>query len=186
MQLHRELNLLDESVGQFAGIRRSHNAGHILDGDGIGAHIRLLLGEFNESVDGVHRRDGVADGALGVAAVFLDGGDSLFEIARIVERIEAAEDVHAVFAGQSDKAFDHIVWIVLVAQEVLSAQKHLQRGFFADRLDLAQTLPGILAQETHADIERCSAPALERIIAGIIDFLGNGQNVIGTKARSPE
>ena len=52
--------------------------------------------------------------------------------------------------------------------------------------DFRATDPRIFAQEPHAHVERGSAPALERIIACLVDLRGDGENVIGAHTRRPE
>ena len=46
-----------------------------------------------------------------------------------------------------DELFHHVVRIVLVAQNVLAAQQHLQLGIRQGLAQLAQALPRILVQE---------------------------------------
>ena len=121
-----------------------------------------------------------------MAAVLLDALDRRLEVARIVQRVEHAEDVHAVLARQRREALDDVVWIVLVAKDVLAAEEHLKRRLLADLLDLAETLPRILAEEAHADVERRAAPALERVVAGVVDLFGDLEDVVGAHARRPK
>ena len=132
------------------------------------------------------RRRRVADRALRVPAVLLHAFDRLLEIARIIERVKDAEDVHAVLARERREAFDDVVRIMLVAEDVLSAEEHLQGRLLADLLDLAKPLPRILAQKAHADVERRAAPALKRVEARVVDRLGDLQNVIGAHPRRPK
>ena len=121
-----------------------------------------------------------------MAAVFLDAFHRLLDIARIVQRVEHAENIHTVFAGQRDKTLHDIIGIVLVAEQILAAKQHLERSLLADLLDLAQTLPRILAKESHTDIESGPAPAFERIIAGIVDLLSYFENVISAHSCRPK
>jgi hypothetical protein len=74
----------------------------------------------------VQRAHGVADRALGVFAVAPHRLDRALDVAQVVERVEDAEHVHAVFGGLVDKAVDHRVFVVAVAQQVLPTQQHLQ------------------------------------------------------------
>jgi nucleotide-binding universal stress UspA family protein len=121
-----------------------------------------------------------------VSAVLLDGLDRLLEVAGVVQRVEDAEDVHAVLARERDEPLQHVVRIVLVAENVLAAQQHLQRGLLADRLQLAQALPGILAQKAQADVERRAAPALQRVVARVVHLLGDREDVVRTHAGRPQ
>ena len=58
--------------------------------------------------------------------------------------------------------------IVLVAQQVLAAQEHLQLGVGHVRPDLPQPLPGILIQIAQAGVEGGAAPALHGIVARLV------------------
>ena len=187
MDLDRHVGkCLDERGHEFTRCSWRENAGHVLDAKRIDAHFSLGLGELHVVRDGVHGRGRVGDRTLRVTTVLLDGCYGLLEVARIVQSIEHAEDVHPVLAGKGYEAFDDIVRIVLVAKDVLTAQKHLKRCLGTRLLDEAQTFPRIFAQESHAHVKRGSAPALQRIVAGLVDLRGDGKNVIGAHARSPE
>ncbi|EHC70798.1 hypothetical protein LTSEJOH_0135, partial [Salmonella enterica subsp. enterica serovar Johannesburg str. S5-703] len=70
-----------------------------------------------------------------MAAHRLQGG---FHIARVVHGVEDAEDVHTVFHRALDEAFHHVIGVVAVAEQVLAAQQHLQRGFGHGFFELAQ------------------------------------------------
>ena len=56
--------------------------------------------------------------------------DGALHVARVVERIEDAENVHAVVGRACDKGFDHIVREVCVLHDVLSAKQHHVRCVF--------------------------------------------------------
>ena len=75
---------------------------------------------------------------------------------------------------------------MLVAENVLAPQEHLQRRLAADGLDLPEALPGIFAQEAHADVKRRPAPAFEGIVARRVDLFGDGENVVRPHARGPQ
>ena len=164
VDLDGHLDLLDQGGDELLRGDRREDAGHVLDDERVDAHLDLLLGDLDELLDGVDRADRVAEGALGVAAVLLHRLEGGAQVAGVVERVEDAEDVHPVVAGHADEALDQVVGVVLVAEHVLAAQQHLQRGLGAG-LDLAQALPRVLAQEAHADVEGGAAPDLQRVVA---------------------
>ena len=122
---------------ELAGRAGREDAGHVLDGEGVDAHRLLLLRELHVVLDGVDGRGGVGDRALRVATVLLHARDGLLQIARVVQRVEHAEDVHPVLAREGDEPVHDVVGIVLVAEQVLSAQEHLEGRLLADGLDLA-------------------------------------------------
>ena len=81
------------------------------------------------------------------------------DVARVVERVEDPEDVHARVGGVPDERPDDLVAVVPVAHEVLTPQQHLERGAPAVVLDGAQPLPRVLVEEAQAGVEGGPAPA---------------------------
>jgi hypothetical protein len=185
VHLDGHLHLADQGRDEFLGGDRREDAGHVLDDQRVDAHVRLFLGDLDEFFDRVHRADRVAEGALGVAAVFFHRLQGDAQVAGVVEGVEGAEDVHAVVAGHADEAFDEVVRVVLVAEHVLAAQQHLQRGLGAG-LDLAEAFPRVFAQEAHADVEGGAAPDFERVVADRVDGIDDAHDVVGAHAGGPE
>ena len=66
-----------------------------------------------------------------------------FDVPQVVEGVEDADDVNAVFHALAHESPDDVIGIVLVSQQVLAAQQHLQLGVLYHFADLAQALPGI-------------------------------------------
>ena len=93
---------------------------------------------------------------------FIHGG---FDVAHIVERVENADDIHSVLHTPAHKAADGIVRIMVVAQQILAAQQHLQLGVFHVGFDFAQPLPRILVQERRQASKVAPAPGFYRIKA---------------------
>ena len=52
------------------------------------------------------------------------------DVAQIVERVENTDDIHAVLDALAHKAAHGIIRIMMVAEQVLTAQQHLQLGIF--------------------------------------------------------
>ncbi len=165
------LDAADDVVGGL-GLQQ---CSHVFECQRFRAHIQQLTGELHVALHGVQRRDGVADGALGVLAGLLHRRHGLSHIARIVERIEDPEDVHAVLGGLLDEALDHAVLVVAVAQQVLATQQHLQLGVGQQLAEGAQPLPGILVEESDTGVVGRSAPAFNAPVPGGID-VGTGIN----------
>ena len=118
-------------------------------------------------------REGVADGALGLGAglqALVHGGA---DVAQVVEGVENADDVHAVLHRGPDEAAHRVVGVVMVAQQVLAAQEHLELGVLQMGLDGAQALPGVLPQVPQAGIKRSAAPALHRMVACLVHGVQN-------------
>ncbi|VGP39343.1 hypothetical protein SB00094_01725 [Klebsiella variicola subsp. tropica] len=121
---------------------RREDAGHIFNRNGVDAGFQQLFGEVEPGLQGVGRAGGVRKRALGVGAVAADSLQGGLHVARVVHGIEDAEDVHAVFDGALDEALHHVIGVVAVAEQVLAAEQHLQRGFRHRLFQLAQGTHG--------------------------------------------
>ena len=95
-------------------------------------------------MDGGH---GIAEGGLHLSAVFLGRLNSLFQIADVVESVEDADDVDAVFDGLGAEGVHHVVGVVLIAQDVLAPEQHLQFCVLHVLADGAQALPRVLPRK---------------------------------------
>ncbi len=115
-----------------------------------------------------------ADGTGGVGPLLHRLVDGNLQVAGIVQSVENTDDVDAVFHGVLHELAHHIVGVVLVAQDILASQEHLQLGVGHFGADLPQPLPGILVQVAQAHIKGGAAPHLGGIIAGLVDGLQNG------------
>ena len=168
------LQILD----QLVSVVGEQKVCHVLDADGVRTHLLQLFGNADEIVVVVDGADGEAQRDLCPAAVLLDGLDRLTEIADVVQRVKDTDDLNAVFDGLLAEFFDDIVCIVLVAENVLPTEEHLQLGLGHMGFQRAQTLPRILVEEAHADIEGCAAPALEGPIAHVVEQLTGGKHIL--------
>ena len=119
----------------------------------------------------MHGGLGIGDAAGGHGArggVLLGGFQRGGDVAEVVQCVEDTQHVDAVLDGQLHELLHHIVMIVLVAQQVLAPQQHLQAGVGHGLADLAQTLPGIFVQVAQAAVEGGAAPALHGVVAGLV------------------
>ena len=73
-----------------------------------------------------------------------------------------------------------------VADDVLAAQQHLQGRALDMVLDDAQALPGVFVEEAQAGVERGAAPALQRVVADLVDLLEDRHDVGGAHAGGPQ
>ena len=182
VQMDGYLYRLLQRLYQRIGVHGQQEVGHVLDADHIRTHLLQLAGQLHKVglvVDGGH---GIAEGGLHLPAVFPGGLDGLLQIAHVVERVENADDVNAVFNALGAERVHHVVGIVLVTQNVLAAEQHLQLGVLHMLADGAQTLPRVLVQKTHAGIEGGAAPALQRIVADGVQRFQRGQHVLNGHA----
>ena len=172
-QLHR----LFQGGHQVKGLLGAHDAGHILDADGVAAHGLQPPAQVHKGIQAVNGAGGVAQGAGYVGA----GLDALvhchLDVPQIIEGVEHTDDVDAALHALAHKGPDDVVGIMLVAQQVLAPQQHLQPGVFHVLADGAQPLPGILVQIPQAAVKGGAAPALERVIPGLVHGLQDGQKI---------
>ena len=63
---------------------------------------------------------------------------------------------------------------MLVAQDVLAAQEHLQLGVGQLLAELLQPLPGVLVEVAETDVKGGAAPALDGVVAGLVDLVQDG------------
>ena len=173
-QVYRVLDGGDQVIGGLGG----QNTGHVLDADGAHAHAGHFLDHAHILVQGVDRAGGVGDsaGSKSAAAYRLLNGD--LQVVDVVEGIENAHDVDAVFHRGADKAAHNVVRVVLVAQNVLATQQHLQLGVGHLGADLSQPLPGVLVQVAQAHVKGGSAPAFHRVESGLIHGLQYGLELV--------
>ena len=176
----RLLQPLDEGVG----VHGQQEVGHVLDADGAGTHVLQRLGQLHEVVLVVDGGDGVAHGGLHLAAVLPGGLDGLFQVPHIVQRVENADDVDAVFNGLAAEGVHHIVGIVLVAQNILATEQHLQLRVLHVLADGPQPLPRVFIQEAHTGVEGGAAPALQRVVADGIQHFQRGEHILRGHAGS--
>ena len=177
-----EVNGVLDAGDQIVRVLRRHDAGHVLYAYGGNAHFLELLDHLNVFGDGVHGAGGVGNGA-GCHCPLLHGllnGD--LKVVGIIQGIENADDVNAVFNRAADKAAYRIVGIVLVAEDVLAAKQHLQLGIGHFCADLTETFPGILIQEAQADVKGGAAPAFHGVKPSLIHLLENGLKLVVGKS----
>ena len=159
------LDALDNVVGRL----RLEQGRHVLERDGVGTHVEQLPRELHVALGVVHRRDRVADGALGVLAGLLDRSHRVRHVARIVHCVEDAEDVHAVLRGLVHEPVDDLVVVVAVAEQVLATKQHLQTGAREQLAEGPQAHPRVFVEESDTAVVSRSAPTFDRPVAGGVD-----------------
>ena len=96
VDLDGQLGHLLQRRNQIIGGIWCQQAGHVLDGDAVDAHLLQFAGNAHVLLDRIRRRDGVDDASLRVAAQLLGRPDGPFDIAHVIESIEDTNDVDAV------------------------------------------------------------------------------------------
>ena len=186
VDVQRQADLGVERLHHALGAVGREHAGHVLDGDGVGAQVLHLLAVLQVAVKRVDGRHGVRDGALEVAAAFLDGLGVVHDVADIVEGVEHAEHVDAVALGSLDETVADLARVMLVPHQVLTAGQHGERRVRRVRLDRSQTLPRVLVEKAQARVERRAAPSLDGPVPDPVHLRQDRQHVPDLHARGPE
>ena len=152
-------------------------AGHVLDDDGVRAHVRQFAAHVHEALRGMHGGSRVADGAVRLSSGLLGGADGGFHVARVVHAVENAENIHAVLGAHGHEGFHHVIRVIGVAHNVLAAQKHHVGRFGGGLLQGVQTVERPFLQEAKAGVDGGSAPGLQGAEAHGIEDGGDGQHV---------
>ena len=186
VNVHRNGNAFLQLFHQLVRSGGCEQTGHILDADGVCAHLFQRFGVVCKILVVMHRAQGVADAGLHMS-LFLNGClNGGFQVAGIVQCVKNTHDVDAVCNRLLHKVFHHIVSIVAIAQHILAAEQHLQLSvghFFAQD---AQALPGIFVQETNAAVKGRAAPALYRVVTYFVHSGQNGAHFVHGHAGSDQ
>ena len=184
VQMNRNINIFLELFNKGIRIIGEQKVSHILNADNIRTHFFKGLCHFNKVFLVMNGAYGVAYGSLAYSAVFFTALHCLFHIARIVERVENTDDINAVFDRLFNEHINHIVRIVLVAEQVLPAQKHLQLGVGHMLFKGAQSLPRVLVQKAHAAVKCSAAPAFKTPVSHRIKLLKRREHILNAHTRS--
>ena len=160
MALHvdRDVHSLLESADQIEGDVRTQQPGHVLDADGVRAHVLDALAEIHPEVDRVHGADRVGNRALGMLAKLDRGLHGGLQVPEVVQCIEDTEDVDAVDCAALDEFFNQVVGIMPVAEYVLATKQHLLRRIGHGCLESPDTLPRIFPEIANTRVEGRPAP----------------------------
>ena len=164
--VERSLELLHEV---FCDIRLQE-AGHVLDADGVAAHLLQFLGKIDEDFVRMIGAERVDEAALYMWLFFAAESsiDRCLEVAHVVQRVEDAEYAHAMLGSLLDELLDDIVRIVVVAEQVLTTKQHLDRSLETG-LELVESLPRIFVEEAKARIKGRTAPGFKRVVADLVE-----------------
>ena len=164
---------------------------HVLDRENVRAHLFQFLRELDVILQRVLRASriedvaGVADRRFANRVRLLHRLHRDREIRRVVERVEHAEDVHALRGGVPDEAGHDVVGVIRVAHGVRAAKEHLETDVRNFRAQLAQTFPRVFVQEAHRRVEGRAAPHLqaEQLRRALRHGVRHGQHVVAADAR---
>ena len=173
VNVDRNADILLESGDEVEALLRTHNTGHILDAERVTAHLLDLFAKGDKHLEVMDRTERIADTALRMTA----GLDALvhrsLDVAQVVERVEDTDDIHAVLDALAHEAAHGIIRIMMVAEQILTAQQHLQLGIFHVRFDVAEPLPRVLVQISQTTVKCRTAPTFNGVVACLIHVIKN-------------
>ena len=158
MKVDGNPNRFLQPFGERIGLERRQESGHVLDADAVRAQVFQSFGLFHKVVQAVHRADRIANRGFHVFVALPDHSDGGLKIANVVQGVENAKDVNAVFRGLDDESFQDVVGIMSIPDQVLPAQQHLQLGVGRCLAEGAQPFPRIFFQKSQAGVERGASP----------------------------
>ena len=153
---------------------------HILYRNGIGAHILYTLALIYPGIQRVYGAQCIGDRTLGMAFHRLYGFQRHLDVAHVVHRIKHTEHIDTIHRSSLHKALDDIIRVVPVTEDILAAQQHLLTRVGHGFLELANALPGVLAEVTDAGVESGAAPGFDRPVTHRIQLCGHRQHVLKT------
>ena len=161
VEVNRNVNFSLEPFNKIVCGHRQKQVCHILDTNRVGTHLNELFRKFNEIIFVMDGTDCVAQCRFTVSAVFFCEFNCGFQITNVVECIENSNNINSVFNCLTAELFNNVIRIVLISQNVLSAEQHLKACMRECFFELSETFPRIFIQKTEAGIKSCTAPAFK-------------------------
>ena len=168
MQVDRHCNFVLESLDQSECSYRLEKSGHVLDADYVRTLLFERLGHLYIVVKSVLVTALVEDVAcvahsrLCYASDIQDLVKRDLYAAHPVQRVEYTEHIDARLLRLLDELPDRVVRVVLVSYRVGTSYEHLEENVRDLTSQSLQSLPRILAEESHRNVECSAAPHLIR------------------------
>ena len=186
--------LLADGADEESGGLGGEEASHILDVEDVDAEVDELTDGLEVVVDGVlglvgvSAVAGVADGGLNDTAGGTDAVDAESHVLDVVEGVEDSEDIHAVLDGELAELVVDVIGVGAVADGVGASEEHLEGNVGDELTHLLETLPRVLSEESHGDIEGGATPALEgvEVAEGVGGVGGDGEDIAGSHSGGEE
>ena len=158
---HRQPCGLLESGHEISRLLRRDQACHVLDDDTVRAHIGDLLAQLGEVLQVVDGGSGVADSTVCRSTGCLGRLNGGTHVLRVVQAVEDTEDVHAVLHAHLHESLHHVIGVVRVAHQILTAQQHGVRRLGGQLLERVKSIEGELPEEAQTGINGRAAPGLQ-------------------------
>ena len=179
MQLDRKIHRILHGCDQLGCSVRKEQACHILDADGVSAHILDPLGDVYPVIKGVGVAQGIGQRDLRMALFLVRCLDCRLKVPQIVEAVKDTDDVNTVGDGLLYEILYNVISIRLVSKDVLSAEEHLQLRVLESIAKLSQSVPRIFLQEAERCIESGAAPALYRVVSDLVHLVDDRKHLFG-------
>ena len=147
---NREFNILLECAYKLIRFLRADDTCHVLDTNGLNTHAFHIFCQLNIRFCVVHGTERVANCTRSVCAGLNSLVNSNLKVSYIVECIENSDDVDSVLNALCDELSYNVVRIVLVAEKILTSEKHLKLRVRTRLANLSESLPRILVKVTQA------------------------------------
>ena len=169
--LYRSLEAFDQIIG-FKGREKP---GHVLYTDRVGPQVLELFGLLDEVVQTVDGTHGVANRGFDMLAALFDHLHGGFDVPDIVQRVEDPKHIDAMFGGSLNKFFQDVVGVMTVADDVLSADKHLKAGIRHRGAKGSESFPGVFLKKPQTGVKGCSTPDFKRPKPYFVQFCRDWQ-----------
>ena len=149
MKINRNLNRALDCADQLGCRIRRKQTGHVLNTDRIRAHVLDSFGNIHIILGCISIAQGIADRNLRVTSsgrllLFIRSVNCALKIPHIIQSIKDTDNIHTVRDGLLYEIFYHIIRIMTVSENILSAEQHLKLCILKAFSQLAESDPGIL------------------------------------------
>ena len=163
-----DIQSLFQGVDQGISHRRSHQAGHVFHMHELGSHFLLRQGVFHKSIDGVEGTQVVLEAPLDFFAHFLYRPEGGLTVPQILQGIEDQENIDAGLGSTFHELFHDVVWISMVAHQILAPEDHFQRSMSHIPFEGTDPVPRIILEKADADVKSCASPHFHGCIAELV------------------
>ena len=125
VDVNRELSRLLKCLHEVIRLIRRQEAGHILDADGVRAHIFNALCQADPILERICVTQCVREGNLCLCTFFLARINRCLQVSKVIQTVKDTKDVDTVCHRLLNEVLNDIVRIVVVAQNILAAEQHL-------------------------------------------------------------
>ena len=104
---------------------------------------------------------------------------------RIASEEKGSDDINAVFNGFGTESLYHGTGVMLVSQNILSPEEHLELCVGQGLSQLPQALPWIFVKKAHTGVKRRAAPVLWGSVANGVQHFTGKEHILQPHACGP-